>query len=416
MIFMPATSFRFSVGCVFLFASLAFVVKGDDVNHASLNHASLDVLCGIDVLVRDGFRVLNGAKVGLITNQTGVDRSLTPTSLLLHQASNVELVTLFSPEHGIAGKLDQTSIDDMVDEATGARVQSLYGQTRKPTLEMLTGIDTIVFDIQDIGTRFYTYIATMGEAMQAAEEHQLKFIVLDRPNPINGVDFAGPILDDGKQSFTGFHTLPVRHGMTAGELAQMFKAERFPNLKLQVVRCEGWRRESYFDATGLFWINPSPNMRNLNQAILYPGIGILEYTNVSVGRGTDTPFEHFGAPWIDARKLAAYLNSLRLPGVAFIPEKFTPNASKYENETCEGVRILIIDRATIRPVEVGLTIASSLRRLHADDWEIEPLNRLLCSDVVFRAIEAGELANAVALKSEQGIDLFKLRRAPFLIY
>jgi len=383
---------------------------------AAGNEVATKVLCGIDVLVRDHFRELEGAKIGLITNQTGVDRSLMPTSLLLHQAENVELVTLFSPEHGIAGKLDQSNIDDVVDEVTGARVRSLYGKTRKPTAEMLSGIDTIVFDIQDIGTRFYTYIATMGEAMQAAEEHQLRFVVLDRPNPINGIDVAGPILDDGKQTFTGFHTLPLRHGMTIGELAQMFKAERFPDVNLQVIKCEGWQRDSYFDATGLYWINPSPNMRNLNQAILYPGVGVLEYTNISVGRGTDTPFEHFGAPWINAGKLASWLNGLGLPGAAFIPEKFTPSASKFENEPCEGVRILITDRAAIQPVKIGLAIASGLRRFHGEDWETKRVNELLGSDVVFKAIEAGESIEAIVSKSELGLDTFKQRRESFLIY
>ena len=261
-------------------------------------------LTGIDVLVRNGFRELQGRRVGLITNQTGVDRAGVSTVELLRRAEGVDLKALFSPEHGLEGKLDVAKIGDTQDANTGLPVYSLYGENRSPTAESLQGLDTLVFDIQDIGARFYTYISTMGNAMRTAAEHKLRFVVLDRPNPINGVDVAGPVLDEGSQSFVGFHTLPVRHGMTVGELAAMFNEELQLGVDLQIVPVEHWRREDYFDRTGLLWVNPSPNMRSLAEAVLYPGIGLLEMTNLSVGRGTDTPFEVIGAPWLDGIQLA----------------------------------------------------------------------------------------------------------------
>ncbi|MCP4044629.1 MAG: DUF1343 domain-containing protein, partial [Gammaproteobacteria bacterium] len=241
------------------------------------------VLTGIDVLEREGFRQLAGHNVGLITNQTGINRNGISDIQLLHEASGVNLRAIFSPEHGLLGKLDIPLIENGEDSLTGVKVFSLYGSTRIPTSDMLAGIDTLVFDIQDIGTRFYTYISTMGHAMQAAAENDIRFVVLDRPNPINGITVSGPVLDEGRQSFVGFHRLPVRHGMTTGELARMFKAELLLELDLVIVQLEHWQRAEYFDTTGLKWINPSPNMRSLTEAVLYPGIGLLETTNLSVG-------------------------------------------------------------------------------------------------------------------------------------
>jgi CubicO group peptidase (beta-lactamase class C family) len=240
----------------------------------SAEQPSLDVLTGIDVLVRDKFEPLAGRKIGLITNHTGIDREGVSTVERFHQAENVQLVALFSPEHGFEGKLDVSKIGDARDEGRDLPIYSLYGETRRPTPEMLQGMDTLVFDIQDIGARYYTYVSTMGEAMRSAAEHKLRFVVLDRPNPIGGVAVEGPVLDPGKESFVGFHPLPIRHGMTAGELAAMFNDELRLELDLQVIPVENWRRGDYFDATGLLWINPSPNMRSLNQALLYPGIGL----------------------------------------------------------------------------------------------------------------------------------------------
>jgi uncharacterized protein YbbC (DUF1343 family) len=372
--------------------------------------------CGIDVLARDGFRQLAGRKVGLITNHTGRSRDGTSTVKLLHEAQNLTLVALFSPEHGFEGKLDVAKISDTQDAATGLKVYSLYGQTRRPTKEMLEGIDTLVVDIQDIGTRFYTYVSTMGEAMQAAAEHGKRFVVLDRPNPIGGIAVAGPMLDRGRESFVGFHRLPVRHGMTVGELALMFQGELKLNLDLQVIECEGWRRSEMFDATGLVWVNPSPNMRSLTQAFLYPGIGLLETTNLSVGRGTDTPFEVIGAPWLDGRKLAGELAARRIPGVSFVPTEFTPSSSKFSGEKCGGVNIIITNRSGFEPLRTGLEIAVALRKLYPDQWDAKAYDRLLGNKATHEAILTGKPIDEVQAAAREGLNDFLRRRMHYLIY
>jgi uncharacterized protein YbbC (DUF1343 family) len=328
----------------------------------------------------------------------------------------VELVAIFSPEHGLQGKLDVSHIADTRDEATGLPVHSLYGESRKPAEKTLEGIDTLVFDIQDIGCRFYTYESTMGLALEAAAENKLKFVVLDRPNPLGGVICEGPVLDADKKSFVGHHTIPVRHGMTVGELAKMFAKENKLAVDLEIVETQNWRRDQYWDATSLVWTNPSPNMRSLTEAVLYPGVGLLETTNVSVGRGTDTPFEVVGAPWIDGVKLARRLNEQRLPGVTFVPIRFTPDASKFQGEACEGVNIIITDRAEFRSLPVGFALALGLRELFPDGWETDGYNRLLASDKVFKAIKAG-----APLATVEGLYLpelgeFEQRRKEFLIY
>ena len=378
--------------------------------------AAEDVLAGVDVLARDEFRQLDGKRVGLITNHTGLARDGRSTIRLLHDAPGVKLVRIFSPEHGLEGKLDIPVIADGSESGTGIPVASLYGDVRQPTAEMLADLDALVFDIQDIGTRFYTYISTMGLAMQAAAESGVRFVVLDRPNPINGVAVAGPVLDDGLQSFVGFHTLPVRHGMTVGELAGMFRAELELDLELEVVRVEGWQRGEFFDATGLTWVDPSPNMRSLRAALLYPGIGLLETTNLSVGRGTDTPFELFGAPWLDANKLAAELNALDLPGIVFAPVSFTPDASKFADELCHGVRFTITDRAAFEPLTTGFSIARLLRRDFAEDWQTEPYIRLLGHQATFDALLAGGDLEAIKAAYQDGLREFVERRQPFLLY
>jgi uncharacterized protein YbbC (DUF1343 family) len=374
------------------------------------------VLAGIDVLQRNGFAGLNGRKVGLITNHTGLDSSGVSTVRRFHECKTLELKALFSPEHGFAGKLDQEKIGDVTDPETGKPVFSLYGENRKPTAQSLEGIDTLVFDIQDIGTRFYTYISTMGGAMEVAAEKQLKFVVLDRPNPINGIDVEGPMIDDGLQSFVGYHKLPIRHGMTVGEIAEMLRAEKKLGLDLRVIRCEGWNRSSYLDATGRTWINPSPNMRNLNQAILYPGIGMLEYTNLSVGRGTDTPFEHIGAPWMNASAVASDLNAMNLPGVRCIPERFTPTSSKFQNQECQGIHLLITDRSKFQPVPLGLAIAVVLRKNHPEAWESKQLIKLLGSAKVLEAIQASKPHATLLELSRMGVPEFLERREKFLLY
>jgi uncharacterized protein YbbC (DUF1343 family)/CubicO group peptidase (beta-lactamase class C family) len=385
-----------------------------DVGQAS--RLPSDVLTGIDVLKRDNFRRFAGRKIGLITNHTGRSREGESTVKLLHDAKNVELKVLFSPEHGFEGKLDVSKIGDTKDAATGLAVYSLYGETRRPTAAMLAEIDTVVFDIQDIGARFYTYVSTMGEAMRACAEHGKRFVVLDRPNPIGGVTVAGPILDAGRESFVGFHRLPVRHGMTIGELARMFEDELKLKLDLQIIECVGWRRTDAFDATGLTWTNPSPNMRNLTQAFLYPGIGLLETTNLSVGRGTDTPFEVIGAPWLDGRQLAAELNRDETPGVRFVPIEFTPSSSKFAGQKCGGVNILLIDRGRFEPLSTGFKIAAALRQLYPDQWEAKAYGRLLGNEKTLAALLSGKTADEIEEVAREGVSDFLRRRLKHLLY
>ena len=294
------------------------------------------VLNGIDVLEWDGFRPLRGRRVGLITNATGVSRDGRRSLDILAAAPGVELVAAFSPEHGLTARLEQNNIASGRDAGTGVPVFSLYGETRRPMPEMLRGIDTLVFDIQDVGVRFYTYITTLGYAMEAAARAKIRFVVLDRPNPISGVQVEGPLLDPEARSFIGYFSMPVRHGMTVGELARMFNAEQRLGATLEVIAMKGWKRGDWFDSTGLGWINPSPNIRNLSQATLYPGVGLLEFSNISVGRGTDSPFELVGAPWIQATELAAFLKRRKLPGVRFLPVRFTPSGSVFAGEALPG--------------------------------------------------------------------------------
>jgi uncharacterized protein YbbC (DUF1343 family) len=338
------------------------------------------------------------------------------TAQALARADGVQLVAMFSPEHGIQGRLDVAEIGDSHDDATGVPIYSLYGETRRPTAASLQGLDTLVFDIQDIGTRFYTYISTMQYALQAAAENDLRFVVLDRPNPINGVDVAGPVLDEGLQSFVGCHPLPVRHGMTVGELARMFRAELRLSVDLQVIPVEGWRRADYFDRTGLVWINPSPNMRSLTQALLYPGIGLLETTNLSVGRGTDTPFEVLGAPWLDGVALARRLNAAGLPGVRFVPIRFTPTASRFGGEPCGGVNVLVTDRAGFRPVRTGLEIARVLASDYPETWQTQHLGRLLADASTRDALLADRSIASIEAGYQDELQRFQQRRRRYLIY
>ena len=371
---------------------------------------------GIDMLQRTGFGPLAGRRVGLVTNHTGIDRNGVSTARVLNEAAEVELVALFSPEHGLKGALDIGHIADGQDAETGLKVFSLYGSTRKPTPEMLDGLDTLAFDIQDVGTRFYTYISTMGLAMQAAAEHGLRFVVLDRPNPINGVDVAGPMLDPGREAFVAFHSLPVRHGMTVGELAKMLDAELKLGLDLHVVAMQGWRRSMLFDETGLPWVNPSPNIRSLTEALLYPGIGLLETTNLSVGRGTDTPFEVIGAPWLDGPRLAEHLSAAGLGGVRFEAITFTPTSSKFAGERCGGVHITITDRTALRPVRLGLEVARQLRLLHLEAWDAAACDHLLRNRRTLDALLAARPVAELQALWQPELDSFLQRRRGHLIY
>jgi uncharacterized protein YbbC (DUF1343 family) len=373
-----------------------------------------EVLNGIDVLVKQDFAPLKGLRVGLITNHTGHDRQRRPTIDLLMNAAGVQLKALFSPEHGIRGARDE-KVGDSVDEKTGLPIFSLYGERRAPTPEQLRALDALVFDIQDIGCRFYTYISTMGLAMEAAAKAGKRFFVLDRVNPINGVTLDGPVLA-GETSFTGFHPIPVRHGLTVGELARMFNAERGLNCDLTVIPLEGWTRDLWFDQTGLPWTNPSPNMRSLTEATLYPGIGLLETTALSVGRGTDTPFEVVGAPYIDDVKLAADLNHAALPGVRFVPVRFTPKASTFKDQPCAGVNIVLTDRDRCDVVNVGILIAQTLHRLYPRHFDLDKFDRLLVHRGTLEALRNGKSLAETRRPWATALDDFKRRREKVLLY
>jgi len=389
--------------------------RGPGVKTATSASDAREVLPGIDVLVRDDMAVLAGQRVGLITNPTGIDRRGRLTSEILATHPRVNLTTLFSPEHGPTASLDVAQIGDSVDELTGRVIYSLYGKTRRPTVEMLAEVDTLVFDIQDIGTRFYTYISTMGEAMRAAAEQGKRFVVLDRPNPLGGEIVEGPLLDAGSESFVGYHHLPLRHGLTVGELAWLLRTELSLDLDLTVVPCENWSRDRYWDATGLLWINPSPNMRSLTQALLYPGMGLWEMTNVSVGRGTDTPFEWLGAPWIDAVALARDLNAQALPGVRFVPVRFTPQSSKYAGEVCGGIQVLVTDRSQFSSVDCGISIGRLLQQRYPQ-WETRELNRLLGNRQVADAVLAGKPVQEIKGLWQPALTEFQQRRVAYLLY
>ena len=375
--------------------------------------AQAQVLNGIDVLKRQKFAPLKGLKIGLVTNQTGMARDRTPTVDLLMNVPDAQLKALFSPEHGIRGQKEEL-IPDSVDEKTGLPIYSLHGETFKPKPEQLRGLDALVFDIQDIGCRFYTYISTMGRAMEAAAEAKRKFFVLDRVNPINGVTIEGPV-HRGESSGTAYHPIPLRHGMTAGELAKMFNAERGVNADLTVIPLEGWQREFWFDHASLPWTNPSPNMRNLTEAILYPGVGLLENA-VSVGRGTDTPFEVIGAPYVDDVKLVSELNLASLPGIRFVPIRFTPATSLFKNKPCGGAYMMVTGRDALNTVDVGITIALTLQRLYPNSFALEKIGQLLQHRETLDAIRDGKYLVEIKRLCVSDQNEFKKRRVKYLLY
>lgn len=357
---------------------------------------------------------LKRARVGVITNHTGLTAEREPLIDRLRRLG-ITIGALFSPEHGIRGQLDEL-VPDSIDERTGLPIYSLYGERKKPTPQQLANLDALIFDIQDIGVRYYTYISTMGLAMEAAAERKIPFYVLDRVNPI-GDAVEGPLADPDRLSFTAYHTIALRHGMTVGELARMFNAERGIGAELVVVPCEGWKRDMTFDACNLFWINPSPNMRRLQQAFLYVGIGVWEGTNLSVGRGTDTPFEVVGAPWIDGRKLAGMLNELPTSaGARFVPLGFTPTASTYKGVECQGVSVFITDRAQLRPFALGIGLAYCLRKLYPREWEVQKALGLLANREVHAMVVDGVEPERILQRCARDVEGFKRRREPFLMY
>jgi len=381
------------------------------------------VKTGIDVLEEHGFDVLQMAgrkkKIGLVTNQTGLDADGRRTIDILAQAPGVSLDAIFSPEHGVTGTLDTTDVNNSKDAATGVTVYSVYGAkdaARRPPPEILTQLDAVVFDIQDAGVRFYTYETTLGYFLEAAASAGIELIVLDRPDPVTGSFVQGPVSDAGHESFTTYWTVPPRHGMTIGELAKMFNTERNINAKLTVVPMEGWQRGDWFDSTGLTWVNPSPNLRSVTEAGLYPGVGLIEGTNVSVGRGTDTPFELLGAPWMKGRELAAYLNARGIAGVRFVPVTFTPAASNYAGQKCEGVNLVLTERNALDGPELGIELAAALRKLYPADFKLERMSELLVNQAAYDGLVAGKDPRRIAQDWQEALERFELVRKKYLIY
>jgi uncharacterized protein YbbC (DUF1343 family) len=371
--------------------------------------------CGIDVLVQDDFRPLRGLRVGLVTNHTGVTRTGRSTIDVLFHAPAVTLVKLFSPEHGIRGALDADVPDD-TDGSTGLPIVSLYGDRRKPRAADLAGLDALVYDIQDVGARFYTYITTLGLVLEASKESGKSVFVLDRPNPLGGQTVSGPVRDDDCASFVAYHALPVRHGMTVGELATLYNVERKIHAGLKVIRSRGWSREDYYDRTGLVWINPSPNMRSLTEALLYPGVGLLEATNLATGRGTDTPFERVGAPWIDPAMLATALNAAAIPGVRFVPIYFVPKDRQYVGVRCGGVQILVTSWAEFDPLRLGVTLAVVLRDRYPNNWQHEKMLGLLGDRATLADIVAGKSVEVIMARWTDELARFQTIRLRYLLY
>lgn len=376
-----------------------------------------NVMNGIDVLAADNFRALAGKRIGLITNHTGVTRDGKRNIDAMRQAG-VNLTALYSPEHGIGGVEDKENISDAKDAATGIPVRSLYeGKNRRPTAEMLRGIDALVFDIQDIGVRFYTYSCTMRYALEEVANNNIEFIVLDRPNPITGEHVEGPIAQPDLMSFVGCMAIPVRHGMTMGELATMVNDGLQHKAKLQVIRARGWERADWFDETGLQWINPSPNMRSLNAALLYPGIGMFEYGKVySVGRGTDAPFEQVGADWINGQKLATYLNQRDIPGIRVYPTVLKPTASNFAGQTVEGVRFVITDRDAFNSIQFGIELAAALEKLFPGKMRWTEDEKLAANRPFLAAIIKGQAPQEIERVFEADTEAFRLSRRKYLLY
>jgi uncharacterized protein YbbC (DUF1343 family) len=372
-------------------------------------------LAGIDVLEAENFSPLASKHIGLITNQTGIDRAGRSTIALLSHAPGVKLVALFSPEHGIAGAAD-AAVASSVDPTTGLQIYSLYGDTKRPTDAMLNGVDALVFDLQDAGVRFYTYITTMGYAMEAAAQHHIAFYVLDRPDPLGGERVEGPMLDPDRLSFTAYFPMPVIPGMTLGEMARMFNAENHIGCDLHVIELRDWRRGQLYDETGLKWISPSPNLRSFQAELLYPGIEILQSAGVSVGRGTDAPFEQFGAPWIHSKQLVDELDRRNIPGVSFAPAQFTPSTGLHQGELCEGAKIEVTDRATFDAMRAGLEIAAALRQLYPANFDPEKMMFLLGSETTIEGLDRGVPPASIVAAWKENLAPFMAMRAKYLLY
>ena len=373
------------------------------------------VQTGLDVLEMQKFAPLRGKHIGVITNHTGLDSQGRSTIDLLSHAPNVQVVALFSPEHGLAGRLDD-KVSSSRDPATGLAVYSLYGETLRPSEEMLKGIDTLVFDIQDAGIRFYTYTATMAYCMEEAAKRNIAVYVLDRPNPVGGEIIEGPMLDPEQTSFVAYYPLPVRYGLTVGELAQFFNTENHINADLHVVAMKNWHRNYFFESTGIRWIPPSPNLRTMKGALPYPGLEILQNAGVSVGRGTETPFEQFGAPWMDGEKVAAALNAVHLPGLKFVPQYFIPVSGLYAGRRCGGVGIRITDRAEVRSMRMGLEIAALLEKLYPQDFDVSKTITLLGSVETVQKLKDGVPPAEIVASWQPALAAYDRIRRKYFLY
>lgn len=373
------------------------------------------VQTGIDVLEAQTFAPLRGKRIAIITNHTGLDAQGKSTIDLLTHAAGVQVVALFSPEHGLAGRLDE-KVASGKDPSTGLPVYSLYGENRRPSDDMLQGIDALVFDIQDAGVRFYTYTATMGYCMEEAAKRHIAFYVLDRPNPIGGEVVEGPMLDSDKTSFVAYYPLPVRYGLTIGELAQLFNSENHINVDLHVIAMKNWRRNYLFESTGIRWVPPSPNLRTMKGAVTYPGLEILQNAGVSVGRGTETPFEQFGAPWMDGEKVAAALNGAGLPGLKFAAQSFIPVSGLYMGRRCGGVSIRIGDRGAVRAMRLGIEIAALLERMYPKDFDVEKTITLLGNAETVQKLRGGVSASEIVGSWQPSLTEFEQTRRKYFLY
>jgi uncharacterized protein YbbC (DUF1343 family) len=379
------------------------------------------VRTGIDVLESSGLGgdAAHPRRIGVLTNQSGVDSQGRRTIDVLATMPGLKVEAIFSPEHGLFGKQDTTQMAEERDVATGLPVYVVYGGTdaqRRPALEVLKTLDAVIIDLQDVGARYYTYKTTVGYFLEGAAQAGIEVIVLDRPDPIGGVAVQGPVSDEGAEGFVLYHPLPTRHGMTLGELALLFNSERKIHARLRVVAMEGWRRSQWYDQTGLPWVNPSSAIRSLTAATLYSGVALLEFDNVSVGRGTDSPFELVGAPWIRAQEFADYLNRRRIPGVRFAPAEFTPRAREYAQQDCRGVRIEVTDREVLNPPELGVELASALNKLYPREHKMERMILLLGNQSVLEAIQRGDDPRRIARSWQGSLRKFKRLRKRYLLY
>ena len=382
--------------------------------HKSGGHAGR-IQTGLDVLEAEKFAPLRGKHIGIITNHTGLDSQGKSTIDILAHAPGVQVVAIFSPEHGLGGQADDR-ITSTKDPSTGLQVFSLYGDTLRPTDEMLKGVDTLVFDIQDAGVRFYTYTVTMAYCMEEAAKRNIAFYVLDRPNPIGGEIVEGPILDSDKTNFVGYFPIPVRYGLTIGELAQFFNAENHINANVHVITMKNWHRNYFFESTGIRWVPPSPNLRTIKGSMVYPGLEILQNAGVSVGRGTEAPFEEFGAPWMDGEKVAEVLNADHLPGIKFVAQPFIPVSGLYAGKRCGGVGIRIAERGAVRPVRMGLEIAALLQKMYPRNFDIGKTIGLLGNAETVQKLTDGISPSEVVASWQPALAEYDKTRRKYFLY